>query len=127
MPTIHLQDPRWKAYFDWLSTLVGGKVEVQSVSLENAAAAEWLTLRGATYDRENDVLDLDFGTFHHSIDCPTHVHATTEDGAVMTITIEDSDGITSAYRCRLKRRTIHREHASSPGEKAPGTRRNLRR
>lgn len=103
MATSEVNKEQWSAYFHHVTRALEGKqalVEVGALPLGNQIAATWLSLRGITYDRKDDLLDLDLGEVDHLIRHPVSIHVDVADGQIHSIEIIDDAGTQHLVRLR---------------------------
>jgi hypothetical protein len=68
----------WQAFCDTFSHALVGKraeIEVASLDLGDQIVAEWLPLRGISYDRKDDVVVIALDGVDHMIRSPREFHA----------------------------------------------------
>jgi hypothetical protein len=89
MTTRKLEKSQWQTFFDGVSKLLEGKqaeVEVASLSLGNQIEADWLPLLGITYDRHDDLIELELEGLDHLINHPREIYV--EDGPSGLVALE---------------------------------------
>src|SRR5262245_30881801 len=89
MATRKLDKSQWQTYFDRVSKLLEGKqaeIEVASLSLGDQVEAEWLPLFGITYDRNDDLVEVELEGLDHLINHPREIYV--EDGPLGLAALE---------------------------------------
>lgn len=99
MPIHKLDKADWASYFAHVSSgLVRGKrvdyVEIRVHSPEIGAQVEsrWLPLRGITYDRKNDLLDVAADGLGHLIYKPETIYVEEDDRGLVRMEVIRADG-----------------------------------
>ena len=103
MSSVELKKASWSTYFEKLTRALEGEqalVEVGSLPIGNPVAVQWLPLRGITYDRKDDLLDLDLGEIEHIIQHPAAIHV--EATATQVHSIEVMDAARTKHVVRLR-------------------------
>jgi hypothetical protein len=103
MATQKLDKKQWKPFFDAVSKVLGAKqaeIEVLSLDLGDQIEAEWLPLRGLTYDPKDDVLDVELEGLDHLIPKPREIYV--EDGGVglSSFAVVDAEGARQIVKLR---------------------------
>ena len=91
-----LEKSQWRAYFDQMSKALIGKraeIEVASLKLGDQIAAEWLPLRGISYDPKNDVIAIDLEGVEHLIHKPGEVWVEERGLELSSLEVVDADGV----------------------------------
>lgn len=103
MPGVELKKESWSAYFEKLTRALQGKqalVEVGGLPMGNPVAVQWIALLGITYDRKDDLLDLDLGEIEHIIHHPVAIHVEATATDVRGIEVVDADRTKHVVRLR---------------------------
>jgi hypothetical protein len=98
-----LDKKEWQPFFDGISKVLGAKqaeVEVLSLDLGDQVEAEWLPLLGVTYDRKNDVLDVELEGLDHMIQRPREIFVNTDGPGLMGFAIVDAEGARQIVKLR---------------------------
>ncbi|MEA3026176.1 MAG: hypothetical protein QOF91_1461 [Alphaproteobacteria bacterium] len=103
MTTRKLDKKQWKPFFDGISKVLGAKqaeIEVLSLDLGDQIEAEWLPLRGLTYDPKDDVLDVELEGLDHMIPKPREIYL--DDGGIglLSLAITDAEGARQIVKLR---------------------------
>ena len=98
-----LEKAEWQRYFDRISKAVIGKraeIEIASLALGDQIEAEWLPLRGLTYDPKDDVLDVELEGLDHMIPKPREIYL--DDGGIglLSLAITDAEGARQIVKLR---------------------------
>jgi hypothetical protein len=90
-----LEKSQWRAYFDRMSKALLGKraeIEVASLKLGDQIAAEWLPLRGISYDPKNDVIEIALEGVGHLIHKPRGIYVEEQGLELSSLEVVDADG-----------------------------------
>jgi hypothetical protein len=86
---------RWAPFFDTVTKSLTGKqaeIEVASLDLGDQIEAEWTPLIGITYDKKDDLIEIELEGLDHLIRSPREVFVDFGVGGIVTIAIDDADG-----------------------------------
>lgn len=100
---MNLAKPQWRAFFDRLSDALSGtpaEVEVASLDLGDQIVAEWIPLRGITYDTADDLLDVSFDRLTHMIRHPRDIIVEEGPGGVSSVAVALRDGSRQVIRLK---------------------------
>lgn len=109
MTTTKLDPSIWKEYFDDFSkrsSTMLVEIEVASLDLGDQFLAEWVPLRGISYDHKDDVLLISLGKegteeiVEHLIHDPREVYVDEEIIGITNIAVTDKDGRTQIIKFR---------------------------
>jgi len=84
----------WQAFCDTFSHALVGKraeIEVASLDLGDQIVAEWLPLRGISYDRKDDVVVIALDGVDHMIRSPREFHADYVADTLLALEIVDDE------------------------------------
>jgi hypothetical protein len=98
-----LEKPEWRPFLDVVSELLEAKeaeIEVASLNLGDQVLAEWLPLRGITYDPRNDVVEVVLDEVDHMIHRPREIYLDNGAGALRSIEIVDADDVKQIVRLK---------------------------
>ncbi len=90
MAITQLEQERWQAYFDHLSSVMGSQlaeVEVAALNIGDQIAAEWVPVSGITYDPKDDVLVVALEGAEHVVRSPREVSVDEDDSGIRAITV----------------------------------------
>ncbi|MEA2917886.1 MAG: hypothetical protein QOJ15_9967 [Bradyrhizobium sp.] len=90
-----LEKSQWRAYFDRMSKALLGKraeIEVASLKLGDQIAAEWLPLRGISYDPKNDVIEIALDGVDHLIHKPREIYVEEQGLELSSLEVVDAEG-----------------------------------
>jgi hypothetical protein len=94
MAITQLNKTDWGAYFDRLSkklTVEQAEIKVASLNLGNQLAAEWVALRGVTYDHQDDILVISLDGLEHIVHRPKQVFVDEEAGVLASFEAIDAE------------------------------------
>ncbi len=103
MTTRRLDKAQWPAFFDDLSKTLEdtqAEIEVASLALGHQVEADWLPLHGVTYDRKDDLVEVNLEGLDHLIRKPRDIHLETHAGSLTSLEIVDVDGVKQVVRLR---------------------------
>jgi hypothetical protein len=86
---------RWAPFFDTVTKSLTGKqaeIEVASLDLGDQIEAEWTPLIGITYDKKDDLIEIQVEKLDHLIRSPRAVFVEYEVSGIVAIAIDDADG-----------------------------------
>lgn len=95
MATEQIDRAGWAPFLDTVTKSLEGKlaqIEVASLDLGDQIAAEWVPLKGMTYDHKDDLIEIVLDGLDHLIRRPRQLFAEIGAGGVLTIAIADGDG-----------------------------------
>lgn len=95
MAAEQIERTRWAPFFDNLTkTLIGkqAEIEVASLDLGDQIEAEWAPLIGITYDKKDDLIEIQLEELDHLIRSPQEVLVDYGVGGIVAIAIDDEDG-----------------------------------
>ncbi|WP_297527536.1 DUF5335 domain-containing protein [Thiohalobacter sp.] len=96
MATRKIDKAELDQYFDGVSKALGAvtaEVEVAGLDIGEQVEAEWLPLAGMTYDRKDDVFEIDLGdAVDHLVLHPTEVYVEESAEGLHSIEVVDRDG-----------------------------------
>jgi hypothetical protein len=98
-----LEKPEWRPFLDVVSQLLEAKeaeIEVASLNLGNQVLAEWLPLRGITYDPKDDIVEVLLDEVDHMIHGPREIYVDNGAGALRSIEIVDAGGAKQIVRLK---------------------------
>ena len=98
-----IDEPEWRAFFDWLSQgLLGARAEIEVASLDlgDQIEAEWLPLFGITYDHKDDVVEIALEGVDHLIYGPREVWADLNVGEMISFEVIDDRGVSQIIKLR---------------------------
>jgi len=90
-----LEKSQWHAYFDRMSKALVGKraeIAVASLKLGDQIAAEWLPLRGISYDPKNDVIEIALEGVDHLIHKPREIYVEEQGLELSSLEVVDAEG-----------------------------------
>lgn len=95
-----IEPDRWSSYFDEFSrSFLKNKrtdyAEIKVMSEEMGVQKElgWLPLKGITYDKHDDVLDVSVDKLDHLIFHPEHINVDEDEiGFLVSVEIREADG-----------------------------------
>ena len=99
----HLDRIYWQPYFDHLSRRLPGteaEIRVAALNLGDQVEAEWLALRGITYDHKDNILIISLAGLEHIIHHPQSIYIDLQDGRLANLEILDKDGVKCVVRLR---------------------------
>ncbi len=91
-----LERALWRPYLDELSKKLSGEeaeVRVSGLKLGSQVEAEWLPLRGVTYDHKDDILMISLEGLEHIIHNPKSVYVEGANGMLTSLEAVDPDGV----------------------------------
>jgi hypothetical protein len=94
---------QWRVFFDSISdALVGKRMEIEAASLElgDQIVAEWVPVRGVTYDSQDDLLDVALEGFDHLIRQPREIQVQDGPHGVETIAVVTEDAVRQILRLK---------------------------
>lgn len=95
MSTKSILKADWKRYLDDYSKNIQSEVvelDVESLELGDQIEAEWVTLKGMSYDPKDDTLCIFMNALQHFIAHPKNIWAVENAGKISSIQIEDREG-----------------------------------
>jgi hypothetical protein len=95
MAAEQIERSRWAPFFDDISKSLSGKqaeIEVASLDLGAQIEAEWAPLIGVTYDRKDDLIEIQLEGLDHLIRSPRDIFVDFGVGGMIAMAIDDSDG-----------------------------------
>ncbi len=95
METRILEKDEWADELIRLWRLMDGKdvmIEVEALNLGDQVEAEFLPLKGLSYDHKDDVVQVRVGPLEHMINKPSKIALAVEKGRLLAIDITDADG-----------------------------------
>jgi hypothetical protein len=96
MPARQIDKSGWRAYCDRLSKdLVGSLWETATASLvvNHEVVAQWVPLRGITYEPQKDVLEITLRDLDHRVRRPQILYADEGPRGIAGLEIIDADGL----------------------------------
>ena len=94
--TRKLPKPQWQPYFDTLSKhlrLTKVSVIVEGLDLGVQPEIDKVELLGVTYDRGDDIIEIDSSALRHRIEGPHDVYLMEDvDGALLSFKVTDYEG-----------------------------------
>lgn len=93
----------WRPFFDHMGKAVLGKsaeVEVASLEVGDQIVAEWVPMRGITYDSRDDLLDVALDRGNHLIRHPQDILVEESEGGLSIVAVVDAAG--ARHIIRLK-------------------------
>ncbi len=99
----NLDRTHWRPYFDLLSRKLSGEeaeVRVSALSLGSHVAAEWLPIRGVTYDHRDNILVVSLQGLEHIIHQPKTIHVDAEGGTLTSLEVIDADNVKCVVQLR---------------------------
>jgi hypothetical protein len=98
-----LEKQEWHPFLDTISKLLEGKqaeIEVASLDLGDQDLAEWLPLRGITYDPNDDIVEVALDGLDHMIRQPREIYLDDGASALTSIEIVDAKGVNQIVKLR---------------------------
>jgi hypothetical protein len=98
-----LEKSQWQAYFDGVSKALIGKraeIEVASLKIGHRIEAEWLPLRGISYDPKDDVIAIMLEGLEHMINHPRAVCVEESGLELCSAEVIDADGVSQIIALR---------------------------
>lgn len=98
-----LERALWRPYLDQLSRKLSGEeaeMRVAGLKLGNQVEAEWLPLKGVTYDHRDDILVISLEGLEHIIHSPKSVHVEAGNGMLTSLEVVDADGVQCVLQLR---------------------------
>jgi hypothetical protein len=98
-----LDRARWAPYFDHLSKNLSGveaEVEVSSLRLGSHVEAEWLPIRGVTYDHKDNIVIISLEGLEHIVHQPKTIYIEAPDGILTSLEVIDADDINCIVQFR---------------------------
>jgi hypothetical protein len=95
MAAEQIERTQWAPFFDNLTKSLIGKqaeIEVASLDLGDQIEAEWAPLTGITYDKKDDLIEIQLEALDHLIRSPREVFVDYGVGGIVAIAIDDADG-----------------------------------
>ncbi|MDD2704568.1 MAG: DUF5335 domain-containing protein [Acidocella sp.] len=96
---------KWGPYFDRLSKKLTGQeaeVRVLSLGLGDQVEAEWVQIRGVTYDHKDDIVVISLEGIEHIIHQPKSIHIDAPEGGLAGFEVVDADGVKCVIQFREK-------------------------
>lgn len=103
MPTVQLENARWKPYLDRVANTLRGQqayVEVSGLGLGDQVESEWLPLLGIAYDPKSDVVEMATEAVDHLISHPNRIYVQYESDGLHNLEVVDADGNQHIMRLR---------------------------
>lgn len=85
----------WIPFFDTVTKNLAGRqteIEVASLDLGDQIEAEWAPLTGITYDKKDELIEVQLEALDHLIRSPRQLFVDYGVGGVVAINILDADG-----------------------------------
>jgi hypothetical protein len=98
-----IEKPKWHAYFDNMSKVLGGKrveIEVDALAIGSQIAAEWLPLLGITYDPKDDIIEVALEGLDHMIHKPRDVFVDQTAVDLSSVEVIDNDDFRHIIKLR---------------------------
>jgi hypothetical protein len=95
MAAEQIERTQWARFFDNLTKTPIGKqaeIEVASLDLGDQIEAEWAPLIGITYDKKDDLIEIQLEALDHLIRSPRGLFVDYGVGGIVAISIDDGDG-----------------------------------
>jgi Family of unknown function (DUF5335) len=93
----------WRQFFDVMGKAVLGKsaeVEVASLEVGDQIIAEWVPMRGITYDSRDDLLDVALDRGSHLIRRPQDILVDESESGLSIVAVVDADGVRHIIRLK---------------------------
>lgn len=93
----------WRTFFDAMSSALVGKraeVEIASLDLGDQIVAEWVGLRGITYDSGDDLLDVALDSATHLIRHPREILIEEGSTGIASVAVLAADGTKEIVRLK---------------------------
>ena len=93
----------WTNFFDLMSkSLLGqsAEIEVSSLDLGNQIVAEWVPMRGITYDAKDDLLEVALDGLDHLIRRPREIVVQEIPGGLASVAVVDDEGTKQIVRMK---------------------------
>jgi Family of unknown function (DUF5335) len=104
MSDLHTVPPQeWRTFFDTMSSALVGKraeLEVASLDLGDQIVAEWIGLRGITYDSGDDLLDVALDGTTHLIRHPREILVEEGPNGIASVAVLAADGTKEIVRLK---------------------------
>ncbi|MGO9816968.1 MAG: DUF5335 domain-containing protein [Acidocella sp.] len=94
---------RWGPYFNGLSRKLSGEeaqVRVAALNLGSQVEAEWLPLKGVTFDHKDNILVVSFEGLEHIIHQPKSIHVDITSGTLTSLEVVDADNVKCVVQLR---------------------------
>lgn len=88
--------PRWQAYFDRVSAMLGAKlveIEVAGLGLGDQVEAEWIPFVGLSYDPASDLVAVIGEGVEHLIRHPKEIHVDHDTEWLHSVEVLDAEGV----------------------------------
>ncbi|MDR3504681.1 MAG: DUF5335 domain-containing protein [Acidocella sp.] len=98
-----LERALWRPYLDELSKKLAGEegeVRISGLKLGSQVEAEWLPLRGVTYDHKDDILVISLEGLEHIIHNPKSMYVEGANGMLTSLEAVDADGVKCVLQLR---------------------------
>lgn len=98
-----LERALWRPYLDEFSKKLSGEeaeVRVAGMKLGSQVEAEWVPLRGITYDHKDDILMISLEGLEHIIHNPKTIYVDTGNGVLTSLEAADADGVRCVIQLR---------------------------
>lgn len=103
MHTSKLEESAWQPYFDQVSKTLDGKlaeVDIDSLELGHQTLAQWVPLRGITYDKKSDLIEVLLDGLDHMIRKPRDIFVEQDGVALSSLEIIDADHVRQIIKLR---------------------------